>query len=69
MELAITKTILVYILVISSPVELQLLARLPNQAQLTTSLVGQVVLLVEILVVDKALQPAIETSNGPSQIF
>ena len=69
MELAITKTILVYILVISSPVELQLLVRLPNQAQLTTSLVGQVVLLVEILVVDKALQPAIETSNGPSQIF
>ena len=69
MELTIAEAILVHILVISSPVEGELLGWCIDQTQLATSLVSEVVLLVEVLVIDKAPQSAVETSHTESQLL
>ena len=69
MELAVSETVLINVLVISSPIESQLLIGCKHQAHLATSLISQIVLLIEVLIIDKTLQTTIETSNGPCQFL
>ena len=68
MEFTIGKAILIHILIVGCPVELQLRCRLPDQAYLTTCLVGEVVLLLEVIVVDKAFQSTIKASHRKSEL-
>ena len=69
LELAISETILVHVLIISSPVEGELLVWSIHQTQLSSCLVCQVVLLIEVLVIDKALQSAVETSHAECELL
>ena len=68
-ELTIGKTILIDILVISRPVELQLLIGLEDEMYLATCLKTLVIALVEILILDKAFQTTVETCNGKCQLI
>ena len=68
-EFAIAEAILVDVLVIGRPVELQFLRRSEDQAHLGTSLIREIILLVEVLIVDETLQPAIEASHGEGQFL
>ena len=65
----IAKAVLIDILVVNRPVELQLAVRRKDQAELGTSLVCQVILLVEVLVIDKALESAVETSHRKGELI
>ena len=69
MELTIAETILIDILIVGRPVELEFLCGLPNQSHLTAGFRRLVILIVEILVVDKALQAAIEASHRKGELL
>ena len=50
------------------PVELQLRVRLIDQAQLTASLIALVVLLREVIIVDKAFETTVEASHRKGEL-
>ena len=60
---------MVDILVVSSPVKLQIQIGLEDESQLTTSLVHLVVLIREVLIVEEALLSAIEACHRKGQLL
>lgn len=69
LELAIAETILVDILIVNRPVEFQLMIWSKDQAHFSTSLITLVVLLREILIVNKTFQSAVKACHREGKFF